>query len=767
MVTLGVGIVGSLALFCLFDQSQRHTREIEFSGMASAATDGIQAQIEQNLSALQSVAALYASTESVERDEFHSFAQHLLKHFHGLKAIGWVPRVRQAEHEAYEEAARQDGLQGFQFPERVAGKLAPAGAGSEYYPVYFIEPFEENMIAGGYDLASDPVRREALVQARDTGRMAATARIQLIEEDRKRWGILVLQPIYRNHTVPATVGERRAALLGYALAVFRMSDVLDQVITAQDAADLELSLTDLSARKGQGLLCLRRAGPLAQDSLTETEWRPPAGMGFVKNMALAGRAYELACAPSQAWLARHPVWQGGAALDAGLLLTALLAVYFSISAARVARLARLAVQFTAANQRLKTMTLTDDLTGLWNRRHFMASLEKELHATRPPEGHASVVVFGMDHFKVVNETHGNVCGDEVLAEVARVLWTRSRQEDVLARYGGEEFAVLMPGVSAEEAASAVESMRQGVEAYRLAAGGHVLQVTVSAGVASTAMPGAETAEGLLRLADEALFAAKAAGRNCVRTWDRICRDQQEEARRRNDMVENLQSEITALSLQSKETFVQSTNGLVQALEARDAYTKSHSLNVTRYAVAIAETMHLAAEDVAVIHSAAIVHDIGKIGVPDAILRKPGTLTSDEQRIMAEHVVIGARILGRMRFLEHEIPIVRHHHERWDGKGYPDGLAREAIPLGARILAVADTLDAITSARPYRVARPLWQAVRNLLEQSGSQFDPAVVDALVEWLVLIGHCVGGRDLETSDLAESPETSQAGMLVTALG
>jgi putative nucleotidyltransferase with HDIG domain len=233
------------------------------------------------------------------------------------------------------------------------------------------------------------------------------------------------------------------------------------------------------------------------------------------------------------------------------------------------------------------------------------------------------------------------------------------------------------------------------------------------------------------------------------------------------MVENLQTEITALSLQSKETFVQSTQGLVQALEARDAYTKSHSVNVTRYAVAIAETMNVAAEGVAVIRSAAIVHDIGKIGVPDAILRKPDPLSPDEQRTMAEHVLIGARILGRMRFLEHEIPIVRHHHERWDGRGYPDGLAREAIPIGARILAVADTLDAITSDRPYRAARPLWEAVQILLEQSGSQFDPAVVDALVEWLVRIGHRVGyDRDLETSDLAQSPEASEAGTLVTAL-
>jgi diguanylate cyclase (GGDEF)-like protein/putative nucleotidyltransferase with HDIG domain len=398
----------------------------------------------------------------------------------------------------------------------------------------------------------------------------------------------------------------------------------------------------------------------------------------------------------------------------------------------------------------------------------MASLDEEVYATRPSEGPASMVVFDLDHFKVVNETHGNVCGDQVLAEVARVLWARCRPADVLARYGGEEFAVLMPGVSAEEAASVVESMRQGIEACRFTAGGHALRVTASAGIASTATPGADTAEGHLRLADEALFAAKAAGRNCVRTWQPVCRDAQEEARRRNDMVENLQTEITALSLQSKETFVQSTHGLVQALEARDPYTKSHSVNVTRYAVAIAETMHLAAEEVAVIRSAAIVHDIGKIGVPDAILRKPGALTPDEQRIMAEHVVIGARILGRMRFLEHEIPIVHHHHERWDGRGYPDGLAREAIPLGARVLAVADTLDAITSDRPYRAARPLWQAVQILLEQSGSQFDPEVVDALVEWLVRVGHRVGnGRDLETSDLVQSPETSQAGVLVTALG
>jgi putative nucleotidyltransferase with HDIG domain len=180
-------------------------------------------------------------------------------------------------------------------------------------------------------------------------------------------------------------------------------------------------------------------------------------------------------------------------------------------------------------------------------------------------------------------------------------------------------------------------------------------------------------------------------------------------------------------------FIQSIWGLAQALEARDPYTKSHSENVMRYAVGIAETLGTGQADVHLIRRAAMMHDIGKIGVPDAVLRKPGDLNQGDREVMERHPLIAIRILDQMRFLEREMPIVRHHHERWDGGGYPDGIAGPAIPTGARILAVADAFDAITSNRIYRNARGLPDAVNVLTEESGKQFDPEAADAMRRWI----------------------------------
>ena len=216
--------------------------------------------------------------------------------------------------------------------------------------------------------------------------------------------------------------------------------------------------------------------------------------------------------------------------------------------------------------------------------------------------------------------------------------------------------------------------------------------------------------------------------------------------------------MAGLSLQAKEMVVQSLGGLIHALEARDAYTKTHSANVTRSPVAIAETLELGPEVIGVVRRAAMIHDIGKIAVPDSILRKRGALDDHERRIMQGHVLAGVKIIDQMHFLERETPVVRHHHEHWTGGGYPDGIAGEAVPLGARILAVADAFDAITSNRVYRKARSVSDALRILVEESGRQFDPGVADAMVKWILKTGRKLGkDGDLAVADLLKTPAVS----------
>jgi len=408
-----------------------------------------------------------------------------------------------------------------------------------------------------------------------------------------------------------------------------------------------------------------------------------------------------------------------------------------------------------ANTRLEELATTDELTGLANRRGFMEAVGLETERARRYGSDLALAMIDVDGFKAINDACGHVFGDRVLVEVARVLKESARATDLVARYGGDEIIILMPNTDAQAAVSAVERIRRNIAGRVISDGQRSLEVAISAGVSALDSKD-RTAEPdlLIRQADEALYAAKHGGGNVTKTWNEIARDRTEGGADEAARVENLRREVAGLSLQAKEMVVQSLGGLVHALEARDAYMKAHSANVTRYAVAIAETLDLDPEETGVIRRAAMVHDIGKIAVPDSILRKRGALDDHERRIMQRHVLAGVRIIDQMHFLEQETPIVRHHHEHWNGGGYPDGISGEAVPLGARILAVADAFDAITADRVYRKARPVSEALQVLIEESGRQFDPDVVDAMVKWVLATGRELGKEsDLAVADLLQS--------------
>jgi putative nucleotidyltransferase with HDIG domain len=178
---------------------------------------------------------------------------------------------------------------------------------------------------------------------------------------------------------------------------------------------------------------------------------------------------------------------------------------------------------------------------------------------------------------------------------------------------------------------------------------------------------------------------------------------------------------------------ESTRAMVAAIDARDPYTRVHSVSVAAYAEAIGRRMGLSAPLLASLRKAALLHDIGKIGVPDAILTKPGPLTADEYHTVKRHPEIAVEILGHLSFLEEQLPLILHHHERYDGRGYPSGLVGERIPIGARILAVADALDTMFSARSYKPAYKIDQVRAELIAGSGRQFDPAVIQATLALL----------------------------------
>ncbi|MEJ2705040.1 MAG: HD-GYP domain-containing protein, partial [Sedimentisphaerales bacterium] len=248
--------------------------------------------------------------------------------------------------------------------------------------------------------------------------------------------------------------------------------------------------------------------------------------------------------------------------------------------------------------------------------------------------------------------------------------------------------------------------------------------------------------------------AKSAGRNCVKLWNKNMSKILQAGDIDVEKIKRLKRRIAGLSEQTERMFIESIWGLVQALEAKSPYAKKHSENVMHYTVGIAKAMKVAPGQLETLRRAAMIHDIGKIGIPDAILTKPGKLTPRERHIVERHPLIGVRILEKMTFLEDEIAIVRSHHEKWNGQGYPDGLSNRAIPFGARILAVADSFDALTASRSYHHSRTLAEAVRILTDSSRYDFDPEVVDAMVSWMEEVRRRLGNTDqLTPKDLLKS--------------
>jgi len=395
--------------------------------------------------------------------------------------------------------------------------------------------------------------------------------------------------------------------------------------------------------------------------------------------------------------------------------------------------------------------LIDPLTGVGTRRLFDEKLGAEcVRATRYDRPFCLAVV-DVDHFKTINDELGHDVGDQALKAVGQVLAGQKRQTDVLARYGGDEFVMLMPETHIEAAATVMERMRAAVAEVPLP-GDH--RISLSCGVAEQMADQQESGGDLFRRADLALFEAKRAGRNCTRSWRNVSEKLGFDDFLSSENVLDLQQQVVDLSDSARDMFAESIWGLVRAIEARDPFTSSHSEHVVHYAVAIAQTMGLAEDELDVIRRAGMIHDIGMIGVPDSILRSARALTEDERAKIEQHPRIGAHILQQMRSLEREIPVVRHHHERWDGQGYPNGISGTRIPLLARIVSVADAFDAITSNRSHRRSRTVAQAVSIITDGIKTQFAPAPARALVQWVDDMGRACGkGPDVTAEDLLES--------------
>lgn len=379
------------------------------------------------------------------------------------------------------------------------------------------------------------------------------------------------------------------------------------------------------------------------------------------------------------------------------------------------------------NKELVELSITDGLTGMYNHRFLQERFDYEFKRVRRYGGLLSCMIIDIDHFKLINDTYGHQVGDHVLRQLAGIMKQKSREIDICGRYGGEEFMIIT-NLQMENALRYATKLHSTIENTAFSYNGKNIRVTVSIGIAEYNSD-IKTKQELIERADSAMYQAKMDGRNLIRIWKDI--DATDENSIDRYGIQELKGKFQDLSNQMRYIYMESTNALIKAVDAKDPFAKEHSQNVAAYSAEMAKLLQLSEADVEVVYYAGLLHDIGKIGIRDDIIIKHDELTSKEYELLRRHPEVGVNILRDIRFLEKEIPIILHHHERFDGKGYPHGLQGREIPLGARILAVADAFDAMTEGRSYQNKVPWKKAVEEIKKGSGTQFAPEIVDAFIQ------------------------------------
>jgi diguanylate cyclase (GGDEF)-like protein len=351
----------------------------------------------------------------------------------------------------------------------------------------------------------------------------------------------------------------------------------------------------------------------------------------------------------------------------------------------------------------------DELTGLFNRRHFEERLKEEIARHSRYGNLLSIFLIDLDSFKTYNDVYGHPSGDVLLSQIGKIIRSSVRESDQAFRYGGDEFVVVLPHTAVEDARVVADRVRETIAGEMEKKG---VAVTCSIGLACYPSDGVMPGE-LVTVADTALYFAKRTGGNRVYLSSKILSEPLEDA-----------------GVYARRNGLSAIYALVSAVEAKDPYTYGHSKRVNSYGVALAEAIGLSPEEVSRVSTAALLHDIGKIGVSDKVLNKKGKLTKEDWEAIKSHPRLGATIVGNVPNLVPCVSSILHHHERWDGAGYPDGLEGEQIPIEARILAIADSFEAMSAARPYRPALCGEKVLKELRRGAGSQFDPKLVEVFI-------------------------------------
>jgi diguanylate cyclase (GGDEF)-like protein len=384
------------------------------------------------------------------------------------------------------------------------------------------------------------------------------------------------------------------------------------------------------------------------------------------------------------------------------------------------RLARALNAASGAFIQTEVRATHDRLTGIANRETLLTTLSSEIERAARHSKPLSLAFIDIDRFKPINDSFGHNVGDAVLQQVAHLIADSVRISDTFGRYGGEEFMLILPETLPDDAIGVAEELRELVARETVSVGGQRMKITISIGIAGGR--GSELQlDMLIDRADAAMYAAKSLGRNRTYRYREI---DDEAPVRRAPISPSRRDQATALGQWASDT---ATQALASVLAPQPHHRGRPSDMIASLATGIGLEMGLSREEIERIRIAALLHDLGKIAVPDEILDKPATLSDDEWQAIGEHPRVGQVILEQASSLREAIPVVLHHHERYNGGGYPHGLRGNEIPIGARIVAVADAYHAMVHDRPYKAALSHEEALVELRRHAGTQFDPAVVD----------------------------------------
>lgn len=378
--------------------------------------------------------------------------------------------------------------------------------------------------------------------------------------------------------------------------------------------------------------------------------------------------------------------------------------------------ATIAMAIDKANlyNRTRRFAETDPLTDLYNHRFMQDSIEIEISRAQRSRRPFVIMMIDLDNFKAYNDTYLHQAGDQLLQETAAMLITACRKTDRVGRYGGDEFIVLLPETNASQASTLARRVHSIFSTLPAVQRHDAVPIGLSIGIAIYPFDGAVRSQ-LVKSADVALYEAKRVGKS-------------------RTIVASGSSPLTRLPDQS---FFEHLKGLVRLLDQRIGFGYQHAIWTTRYALLLAEQCALGNDERQAVSIAGLLHDAGNIGISADLLRRAGPLSSEEYEVVKQHVILSEMIIEEIPLLELVLEAVIHHHERWDGGGYPRGLAGSAIPLLGRIIALADTYAALRAPRPYRAAYDQEAALAILGQSGGTQHDPGLVGPFIS-AIRAGH-----------------------------